>query len=297
MQTGRGKDNWFEEVPAYPFIFLRSAAAVLSVFFFIPKMSNEVYLYLSSSFHEPRFAWVPALPPHTGMAIVWSLKIAAVCLFLGVLPRLAAGFMAALGAYLLVLDVRAYQHWIQFHVIVLLFLSVTKIPPLFSIARKQDPQPSHRAWPEYLLAYQIAIVFFYGAVEKMFSPFWQMSGSFFIYESSFSKITEWPIYGFFQFWAAKACLAHPGAASVAVIFSELFIAFAILFRPWRRAGLWGGFFFSVLLELVVMPSLFAWESTACFLALLLGKSRAKTVLAFTLFTALALLRFAKYLWH
>ncbi len=230
--------------------------------------------------------------------MILTLQAAALCLFAGFLPRLSAAILASGGLYIFLLDVRNYQHWIQFHILLLAILSVTKLPPLSCLFKKKDPEPVVEAWPEYLVLYQLSIVFFYGALEKVFSPFWGLSGTFFLYELDPSQIAGAGGLALLQKELFQTGFTHPAAASLAVIVIEFFIALTLLFRSLRLAAAAAGFLFCLLLEFLIKPSLFPWDAAACFLLLLFAKSR-KTTAAFgtLIFIGLAALRFAKFLWH
>ena len=242
---------WFKQVPAYRLAFFRMAVATTTILIFIPHLDRVIYNYLASSFHTPMISWLPTLPAHTGRALVLAQYTAAMGLLLGFLPRLGAGFLAASGLYVFLSDTRHYSHWGQFHLILLALLACSKDRlPLWRLFRKNNATMTCEAWTEHLIRFQLSIVLFYSAIDKVFSPYWGVSGTFFTTERGASAMTNFLL------------LSYPSAASILVIGLEFFLAAAFLFRPlWRIAAL-VGLGFAIALQLLIKPVAFAWDFMA-----------------------------------
>ena len=226
----RWENFWFKQVPGHRLAFFRMAIAATTILFVIPRIQGAVHSYLASSFHTPMLPWMPPLPAHTEQALAFAEYTAAACLLVGFLPRLAAGFLAASGLYIFLLDTRHYSHWGQFHLILLTLLACSK---------------AREAWPEHLIRFQLSILLFYTALDKVFSPYWGASGTFFYYELE-----------------ALARLIAPGLLSSATIGLEFFLAVGLLFKPLWRIAVPLGFLFAAALQFFIGPVAFAWDFMA-----------------------------------
>ena len=242
----RWESFWFKQVAGYRLAFFRVAIAATTIIFVIPCLKTAVYSYLGSSFHDPMLSWIPPLPVHTGRALVFTEYAAAIGLLLGFLPRLSAGFLAASGLYVFLLDTRHYSHWGQFHLILLTLLACSKARfSLLRLFRKDKTLPTCQAWPEHLIRFQLSILLFYTALDKVFSPYWGASGMFFTYE--FDALTR---------------RIAPSLLSSAIIGLEFFLAVSFLFRPLWRMAVPLGFLFAAALQFFIGPITFAWDFMA-----------------------------------
>ncbi len=250
--TIRWDNFWFKQVPGYRLAFFRIAIAATTIIFVIPRLNGAVHSYLASSFHTPMLSWIPSLPAHTQRALALAEYTAAVCLLLGLLPRLAAGFLAASIFYIFLLDTRYYSHWCQFHLILLTLLACSK---------------ARFSWPEHLIRFQLSILLFYTALDKVFSPYWGTSGMFFTYEFDSLKNTVMPgllssPLAWLKAQGLGVFVRFPAVISIATIGLEFFLAVGFLFRPCWRIAVPLGFLFAAALEFFMGPISFAWDFMA-----------------------------------
>jgi len=242
----RWESFWFKQVPGYRLACFRVAVAATTIIFVIPRLDGAIHSYLASSFHTPMLSWIPPLPAHTERALALAEYAAAACLLLGFLPRLSAGFLAASGLYIFLLDTRHYSHWGQFHLILLALLACSKARfSLLRLFQKDKALPTCEAWPEHLIRLQLSILLFYTALDKVFSPYWGTSGMFFTYE--FDALTR---------------RIAPSLLSSATIGLEFFLAMSFLFRPLWRMAVPLGFLFAAALQFFIGPITFAWDFMA-----------------------------------
>ncbi|MGH7213604.1 MAG: HTTM domain-containing protein, partial [Tepidisphaeraceae bacterium] len=129
------------------------------------------------------------------------------------------------------------------------------------------------AWPEHLLRLQVAIVFFFTALDKVFSPAWGVAGA--RVAALELKSHRWPL-RLLQELNASLIARHAGVLSVFTIVFEFAIALAAL-----SPATWGwcvalGIGFATYLEFAVEQNLFAWDVLATMLLFLPAGDRAYT---------------------
>ena len=246
----------FKKVPAYRLATFRVVIAVVSIFCFIPQLNDLVHAYRLSAFHIPMIVGIPASHPILNSGLILIMWVAAWALLFGIYPRSSAAILATVGLYIFLLDMKHYNHNLQFHIIILSILAFTNDGvSLFDLCHAEKSDATCEAWCELLILYQIAIVFFYAALEKIFSPFWGTSGIFFVFQQdhpldwirSFSP-------AFFKVFA--------GPISIFTIAFEFFIATAFLLRLRHPLVLFCMFWFFVDLEILTRPGAFAWSLIA-----------------------------------
>ncbi len=287
MKTPRSnKDGLFGLVPAYRFATFRTLFALVNIFTFIPRLNQVIYEYIQSSFHLPMQPWIPipALPAQMAPIFIPLQYLASGLLFLGIIPRISAGFLSMSGLYIFLLDAKHYSHTAQFHLLLLAILAVSKNKlSLIDLFQEKKRKSSYEeAWPEYLVRFQLSIVFFYTALDKIFSPFWGYAGTFFIYELGDRYLTSQSLspLPWLQTFVRSIILTAPGIASMCTIALEFFLAAAFLFKPFWKWAIIAGLFFTVMIKLLMNPEVFAWDLMATLVLLLptSGKSDQTAVL-------------------
>ena len=273
--SGRGA-GWFALVPAYRLAALRVCLAVTTLVFHIPKFNELIRGYTASAFHvPPAFGWLPPLTPAAGAALIPLQYAAALALLVGAWPRACAWFLAVSGIWVMLLDPEHYSHNAHFHLTLLALAGCSSDGlSLVRLSREDDAAARCPGWPERLIRAQIAIVFFYAALDKVWSPFWGVSGRVF----AGLMIAD---HGFglelFQRANLKLLRAAPGALSVGTILTEFFLATAALVPRLWPIGLVLGFAFAVSIEFLLRPGLFAWDLLVAGLVFLPAGDRGWTV--------------------
>src|SRR5499425_2339441 len=250
--------GWFDLVPAYRLAALRVILAVITLVFHVPKFNRIIADYAASSFHvPPAFPWLPILSPAGGEALMIAQDAAAWGLLLGWAPRLCAWLLAAAGIYVMSLDPEFFAHNAHFHLTLLALVGCSADRmSLRRLLADDDARARCPAWPERLIGIQLAIVFFYAAVDKILSPYWGVSGSSLAAQR---LSTRGPAFDRLQRMseAALPSLARP--LSVATIVLEAFVAVAVLVRALRPIGLAVTALFVLYLEFMLKPGGFAWD--------------------------------------
>lgn len=250
--------RWFDSVPAYRLASVRVCLAVSTLIFHVPKFHRFIDAYTASAFHvTPAFDWIPIATRPIGLVLMAAQHITAWLLLLGVVPRVSAWTLAVIGFYVMSLDPEFYAHNAHFHLTLLALVGCSD--DRLSLRRLLfDPSDRARcsAWPERLIRIQLAIVFFYAALDKVLSPHWGRSGAVLAAQR---LTTHAPGLAWIQRQNAALIAAMPGVLSVATIVTEFFLAAAFLLRPLRRVGVLVAIGFMLYLEFMVKPGLFAWD--------------------------------------
>jgi hypothetical protein len=237
------------------------ALAFTTLVFHVPKFNGLIGDYAASTFHvAPAIGWLPILTPAAGAALAVLQYLAAGGLLLGVAVSGCGWFLAGAGFYVMLLDPEHYSHNAHFHLTLLALLGCSRDG--LSLARLvRDAAAAARcpAWPERLVRLQIGIVFFYAALDKVFSPFWGLSGTRL---GALRMVDHGLGLALLQRLNQAVTRAAPAALSVATIAIEFFLAAAAVFRPLWRVGLVVGFVFIAYLEFLVAPGLFTWDMFA-----------------------------------
>jgi hypothetical protein len=253
--------SWFDPVPSCRFATFRVALAFTTLVFHVPKFNGLIADYAASAFHvPPAFWWLPVLTPWTGAVLSILQYAAAGGLLLGLGIPTSGWFLAGAGLYVLLLDPEHYSHNAHFHLTLLALAGCSRDGlTLARLVREDAVAARGPAWPERLVRFQVGIVFFYAALDKVFSPFWGLSGTRLLE----LRMTDHPlVLNFLQRLNQAVTRAAPAALSLATIGLEFFLAAAAVFRPLWRAGLVVGFLFIAYLEFLVAPGLFTWDMFA-----------------------------------
>jgi vitamin K-dependent gamma-carboxylase-like protein len=253
--------GWFAHVPAYRLASFRTGVALLTLVFHVPKFSAIIRDYTASAFHvPPAFAWLPVPTLSSGAMLIGLQYVAATGLLLGFGARACAWLLAGAGFYVLLLDPEHYSHNAHFHLTLLALIGCSRDGiSLRRLIGGGDADARCPAWPERLVRLQVAIVFFYAALDKVFSPFWGLSGRRL---AALRMAGHGPGLNWILRLNQAATRTAPAALSVATIAVEFFLAVAALARPLWRVGLAVGLLFIAYLEFLVKPGLFTWDMFA-----------------------------------
>ena len=253
--------GWFDLVPAYRLATFRTAVALLTVVFHVPKFNVFIHDYTASAFHvPPAFAWLPVPGPVLGGLLAGLQYLAAAGLLLGVGAGTSAWFLAIAGFYVMLLDPEHYSHNAHFHLTLLALIGCARDGiSLRRLIGGGDADARCPRWPERLVQIQVAIVFFYAALDKVLSPFWGFSGQRLL---ALQMAEHGLGLNWIQRFNQTAAQEAPALLSVATIAIEFFLAAAALLRSLWRVGLVVGFLFISYLEFLVKPGLFAWDMFA-----------------------------------
>ena len=269
--------SWFKPVPAYRLATFRVAVALTTILFHVPDVDEVIRTYLDSSFHMPAaFSWVPALSTGAAVFLILLRHLTAWCLLFGWRPRLSALFLFLSDLYIVFLDPQIhFKNNIHFHLTLLALLAFAcDRVSLTRLIREDDAEAVCPAWPERLIRIQVAIVFFYTALDKVFSHGWGLSGGRMM---DLGLTFHGASLTWLQRLNQKVLEIMPGLLSLATIGTEFFLAAAVLFRR-----LWGlttivMIGFMVYLEFLVRPELFPWDMLAVLFLLQPAGDRAYTV--------------------
>ena len=259
--AGEAEAGWFGFVPSYRLATFRTAVALLTIVFHVPKFNVFIYDYTASAFRvPPTFAWLPAPTLLLGALLAGLQYVSAAGLLLGVGASTGAWFLAVVGLYVMLLDPEYYSHNAHFHLTLLALVGCARDRiSLRRLIAGRDADARCPAWPERLVRIQVAIVFFYAALDKVLSPFWGFSGRKLL-------ALQMAEHGLGLNWIQRlnqaAARTAPAFLSVGTIAMEFFLAAAALLRPLWRVGLVVGILFVTYLEFLVKPGLFTWDMLA-----------------------------------
>lgn len=256
--------GWFDSVSAYRLASLRVVLAAITLVFHVPKFNGIIDAYTISSFHlPPAFSWMPSLTRSNGVVLMALQYVAAWSLLLGWAPRLWAWFLATAGFYVMSLDPEYYAHNAHFHLTLLALIGcATDRISLRRLLVDDGVEAQCPAWPERLIRIQLAIVFFYAAVDKVLSPHWGLSGAVLAAQR---LVAHGPGLASLQRVNGAVLHRNAGVLSVATIAVEFFLATAFLVRPLWSMGVAVASAFVLYLEFILRPGMFAFDVLAALL--------------------------------
>ena len=260
------KNGWFSLISAYRLASFRVMIASVTLMQHVPMLDRFISRYYATTFHVPMIPGLPSISWKPFWLVVIVLQhIAAWGLFFGILPRLAAGFLAISGVYVFLLDTEHFAHntWFHLHLLALIAFSSDRVS--FRRLLNDDNTARCPAWPEYLIRLQLSIVFFYAALDKVFSPFWGLTGGILAHRSLDHHA---PPLRWLQDFNRIVIDWFPGVTSVGTIIVEFFFAVALLFRPLWHIAVPLGLVFGAYLEFMLTPGAFIWDLTAALILFL-----------------------------
>src|SRR5262249_24627165 len=148
--------------------------------------------------------------------------------FLGGAPRLCAWFLAMAGFYVMSLDPEFFAHNAHFHLTLLPLIgcSADRVS-LRRLLPDDDAGARCPVWPELGVGLQLALVFFYAAVDKLLGPSWGLPGAPLAPQR---LSTRGPAFDRLHRMIEPALPRLAGPLSVATIAIEAFVAAAVLVR-------------------------------------------------------------------
>jgi hypothetical protein len=188
--------------------------------------------------------------------------LAALSFLFGFFPRLCAWFLAAAGFYVISLDPEHYSHNAQFHLTLLALAGCSRDRvTLWQLLREGETGNTCPAWPEILVRIQVSIVFFYAALDKVFSPYWSLSGGLL---AAMALTEHGRGLARLQSLNQSAIRAFPSVMSVVIATLEFSLAVVFQCRSWWRVGIVVASCFVMYLEFLLRPGVFAWDMLAAF---------------------------------
>ena len=112
------------------------------------------------------FEWVKLLPGKSMEVILFLLLIAAVCIALGAIYRIATIFFCTFFAYIFFIDKSLYNNHLYLFVLLCFLLIVTKGDAALSLNKKKQTA-SIPQWQLLIFRIQVFIVYFYGGLAKI----------------------------------------------------------------------------------------------------------------------------------
>jgi hypothetical protein len=220
-----------ERVPARSVVILRVVIGLVSILRGIEEWRVMRLVFRPDIVRFPMFEFLPVIGARaaTGFLVAWML---AACAFtIGAQVRLSGLVLAATMGTTLFIDQQLYfSH---------LYL-LTLIVLLVALANPENRAETVIYWPVLLLKLQLSIVYIFAAVSKMNSQY--LSG--FMLAANFRKSLVFP----------PALLSAFAAAS---IFVEVFLAFALWSRRWRKPAVVIGVGFHAVMVFSLAPPVMA----------------------------------------
>ena len=217
--------------------------------FLADSLDGHIY---SDAFYEPYAAWYPELPGAVYVGLLWLAAVAAACMSLGLLTRLATTTTFAIVAYNLFLSTTHFHNNRAYLVIVLGLLAVAPCGRELSLdawlrRRRGLPalDPTAPAWPLWLLRFECAVVYGASGLSKLVDPDW--FGGTVTWQRvtrAQDQLNAWPD------WVVSVLTDrsfHTGAAKL-IVLTELFIAVGLWWRGSRYAAVWVAVIFHVSIE-------------------------------------------------
>lgn len=273
----RDDSGWFGSVPACRLATVRVLVAAITILQHLPHLDRYIRIYYSSEFHVPMLEGLPPAPTPAGWWLLIIVQHAAAwCLLFGLLPRLTAGFLALSGAYVFFLETDHFSHNTWFHLLVLTLFALARNPlTLVGLCDDSAGRARCPGWPERLLRLQLVILMFYAAVDKLFSPFWGLTGGVLADRTFIERV---PPLSLIRDWLRQIIDGYPRGMSVSVIALEFYLVAAMLIRPlWRSVPP-----LTILLlapiEFLLTPGAFAWDLIAMLVLFLPAADRRYTLL-------------------
>ncbi len=112
------------------------------------------------------FEWIKLLPGKSMEVILFLLLVAAVCITLGIVYRIATIFFFTFFTYLFFIDKSLYNNHLYLFVLLCFLLTVVKGDAALSVTKKNQSATIPQ-WQLLLLKIQIFIVYFYGGLAKL----------------------------------------------------------------------------------------------------------------------------------
>ncbi|MEP6647985.1 MAG: HTTM domain-containing protein [Saprospiraceae bacterium] len=125
--------------------------------FVLPKI-NFQYDYLR---------WIKPMPETWMNGLLFFILLCAVAISFGFLFKWACRLFAFGYAYILLLDKSIYNNHIYLFILLAILLSFTEADRSFSLRKNPEGIVKVPRWQQFILQFQIAIVYFYGGIAKL----------------------------------------------------------------------------------------------------------------------------------
>jgi hypothetical protein len=220
--------------------------------------------YFGDHFHMPliadRFVATRAFYTYT---LVIRLVLA-VIVTLGIQARPALMLSSLMGIYVLLCDKLEFHHNRYALLLYAFILALTPCDKSWRlIGRRSDSDQIGPMWGAWLGRLQVSIIYLASGGSKLFDPDWRdgtMVAQRFVrygHEAIDKGVPQ-----FFMDFLATPTMT--GLIAKGAIFSELFIAFGLQFKRTRRAALWWGMIFHLMIEGTSSVELFTYVTLVAY---------------------------------
>lgn len=243
---------------------LRIAAGPLVLLHLAPfRQSADEGIAYSDVFYEPYVAWFPDISRGGYFLLLNAAAVAALLLTLGLFTRISAPATAALVGYNLFLSQTHFHHNRAFLLLLLVGLALTPCGGALSLDARFGRHANTRArrWPLMLLRFELAVVYAPSGLSKLLDPDW-WSG----------LVNQIRLERYAQVVLDRGVpdgvvdlLLTPGFHAVtakAIVLTELFIGFGLLWRRTRIAAIWVAIPFHIAIEISAEVQVFSYAALA-----------------------------------
>ncbi|MEO7110848.1 MAG: HTTM domain-containing protein [Polyangiaceae bacterium] len=220
--------------------------------------------YFGDNFHMPLIAdrFVATRAFYTYM--LTARLILAVIVALGIQARPALFLSSLMGIYVLLCDKLEFHHNRYALLLYAFILALTPCDKSWRLnGRRQNVDQVGPMWGVWLGRLQVSIIYLGSGGSKLFDPDWRdgtMVAQRFVrygHEAIDKGVPQ-----FFMDFLATPLMT--GLIAKGAIFSELFIAFGLQFKRTRRAALWWGMIFHLMIETTSAVELFTYVTLVAY---------------------------------
>lgn len=220
--------------------------------------------YFGDHFHMPLIAdrFVATRAFYTYMLV--TRLVLAVIVTLGIQARPALMLSSLMGIYVLLCDKLEFHHNRYALLLYAFILALTPCDKSWRlIGRRLESDQIGAMWGAWLGRLQVSIIYFGSGGSKLFDPDWRdgtMVAQRFVRYGH--EAIEKGVPQFFMHFLASPIMC--GLIAKGAIFSELFIAFGLQFKRTRRAALWWGMIFHLMIETTSAVELFTYVTLVAY---------------------------------
>lgn len=222
-------------VDARPVIFARIVVGLLALVRAVEGYRLGVRVLAPNTLKAPLIAGL-TVPPETLFVIIPAWAIAAVLFTLGLWLRLCGPLLSLCMFLTLLMDQQLWSNHLYLLTLEVLLLTLASTLTRPSAGTVQ-------AWPVTLLKIQLSIVYIFAAITKLTPTF--LSGAV-LYLNLRRE-------GSFALPPSLRTLPILAVFSVVAVLTEIFLAFALWSRKYRRVGVMVGLMFHLTLTLMIVP--------------------------------------------
>lgn len=181
-------------------------------------------------FRYPGLDWIPVLPDHLLMSVIYGGFAASVLFAIGAFFRYSAALLSVCFIYTFLLDISYWNNHYYFYALVSLVFVFSNAGNSLSVDHLLNPSNSkpNRGWELWLFRFIVGVVFFYGGISKISNPEWLNNGSVSaIFTGSFNRLGIE--------LSAEAFQKITWFVSVFGLVFDLLVPFALISsKPWVR---------------------------------------------------------------